>query len=193
AAAIVLSAIALTAWVVAPERPETGTGLIAVAGLNAVRLARWAGDRTWRDPLVLILHVSFAFVPLGLCLTGLAILFPDAVPAAAGFHAFGAGAIGAMTLSVMVRATLGHTGRELRAGAVGTTVFAAVLIAALLRICAAFHPEQMALLHASAAAWCVAFFGYALFFGEMLVRPRLRAGEEDRRYLGPWRHAVRRS
>lgn len=181
AAAIVLSALALAAWTVVPDHAATGAALVAAALINAARLARWAGDRTVRDPLVLILHLSYAFVPIGLLLTGLAAAFPQAVPAAAGLHALGVGAIGCMTLSVMVRATLGHTGRELRAGIDGCAVFGAILAAAVLRICAAFHPEQTALLHLSAAAWTIAFLGYVLLFGGMLLRPRLRVGEEEGR------------
>ncbi|BCH29587.1 short-chain dehydrogenase [Mesorhizobium sp. L-8-10] len=181
AATILLSALALTAWTVVPDHPATGTALVAAALINAARLARWAGDRTVRDPLVLVLHLSYAFVPIGLLLTGLASIFPQAVPAAAGLHALGVGAIGCMTLSVMVRATLGHTGRELRAGADGCAVFGAILAAAVLRICAAFLPEQTALLHLSAAAWTIAFLGYVLLFGGMLLRPRLRVGEEEGR------------
>ena len=179
AGVIILSALALAAWCVVPERTDTGAVLVAAAILNAARLARWAGDRTWRDPLVLVLHLAFAFVPLGLLLAGLAALFPQMVPAAAGLHAFGAGAIGCMTLAVMVRATLGHTGRDLRAGFDGCAVFAAILLAAVLRICAAFHPGEAILLHGSAGAWAAAFIGYSVFYGRMAMRPRLRAGEKD--------------
>ncbi len=181
AATILLSALALAAWTIVPDHAATGAALVAAALINAVRLARWAGDRTFRDPLVLILHLAYVFVPIGLLLAGLAAAFPEAVPAAAGLHALGVGAIGCMTLSVMVRATLGHTGRELRAGIDGCVVFGAILAAAVLRICVAFHPEQMALLHLSAAAWAIAFLGYALLFGGMLFQPRLRAGEEEGR------------
>ncbi|MHA6688241.1 NnrS family protein [Mesorhizobium sp. A556] len=178
-AVIVLGTLALAAWSLFPGRVETGAVLVSAAVLNTIRLARWAGDRTWRDPLVLILHLAYAFVPVGLLLAGLAAVFPQTVPPAAGLHAFGVGAVGCMTLAVMVRSTLGHTGRELRAGPEGRLVFAAILFAATLRICAAFHPEQMALLYASAASWTIAFLGYAVLFGPMLVRPRLRAGERD--------------
>lgn len=180
-AAISLSLIALALWVAFPAWQETGVCLIVAAIINAVRLARWAGDRTWRDPLVMILHLSFAFVPFGFALAGLAALCPQAVPTAAVLHALGVGAIGSMTLSIMVRATLSHTGRELRAGTEGVLVFASVLIAAILRICAAFLPEHTQLLRASALAWSLAFLGYVLQFGWMLFRLRLRAGEEDRR------------
>ena len=169
-----LSAAALAAWTLFPYSVAAG-GLLLAAGLaNAVRLARWAGDRTLRDPLVLILHLAFLFVPLGLVLCGLAALTPDLVPAAAGIHAFGAGAIGSMTLAVMVRATLGHTGRELRAGPAALAIFTAAILAGVLRIAAAFLPASIHLLHLSALLWSAAFLGFAAAFGAMLLSPRLR-------------------
>lgn len=174
-ATIALSGLSLVAWACFPDQPATAAMLLVAALLNTVRLVRWAGDRTVRDPLVLILHIAYAFVPLGLVLAGLAILLPQAVPPAAGLHAFGVGAIGSMTLAVMARATLGHTGRELHAGAGSCLVFAAIVVSGLLRIAAAFLPGAPALLHGSAAAWTVAFLGYALLYGGMLVRPKLRA------------------
>ena len=182
-AIIVFTALVLLGWTFVPSRTGTGIALIVAAVLNAARLARWAGVRTFRDPLVLILHLAYAFVPIGFMLTGLSALTPDTVPLAAGLHAFGVGAAGSMTLSVMVRATLGHTGRELRAGAEGCVVFAMILMAAVLRICAAFHPEQLVLLYGSAGAWAIAFLGYAVFFGGMLARPRLKPGEDEGRIV----------
>src|SRR5262245_35284098 len=64
------AAIALAAWVVAPVHAATAVLLIAAALFQAVRLARWAGDRTLADRLVLVLHVGYAFVPLGFLLVG---------------------------------------------------------------------------------------------------------------------------
>ncbi len=175
AAAIVLSAVALAAWTFLPGRVETGVALLVAAALNLGRLLRWAGDRTARDPLVLILHLAYAFIPAGLLLAGLSIVADDTVPAAAAAHAFGVGAIGCMTLAVMTRATLGHTGRDLRADSGTRLVYAAIILAALLRIAAAFAPGEPMLLHGSAALWAVAFLGYGVVFGGMLVRPKLRA------------------
>lgn len=183
AAVILLSAAALIAWVIDPDRVLAGAALIAAALFNAVRLARWAGDRTLRDPLVLMLHLAYAFVPVGLFLASLAAMFPNGLPPAAGVHAFGVGAIGCMTVAVMMRATLGHTGRSLRAGVDGCFVFAAILFAAVLRLCAAFHPEQSILLDLSAAAWSAGFLGYAVLFGGMVLKPKLRAGEDEGRDL----------
>ncbi len=171
---IAVSGLALTAWAFLPERPETGAALLVAALLNTARLTRWAGDRTLRDPLVIVLHAAYLFVPLGFVLAGAAAFVPDVVVPAAGLHAFGVGAIGSMTLAVMARATLGHTGRELKAGSGTCMVFAAIIISSVLRIAAAFLPGVPALLHASAATWTLAFLGYALLYGGALVRPRLR-------------------
>ncbi|WP_163268913.1 NnrS family protein [Chelativorans alearense] len=172
AVSIAVSVLALASWTLAPELVLSAVLLAAAATLQALRLARWAGDRTVRDPLVLVLHLAYAFIPLGLLLLSLAILAPDTVPVGAGMHALGGGAIGAMTLSVMVRATLGHTGRAVEAGGGAVFIFAAVFIAALLRILAAFDP-QMVWIHAAGSAWALAFLGFAVIYGGALLRPRI--------------------
>ncbi|GGB02664.1 short-chain dehydrogenase [Brucella endophytica] len=173
AVTIVISALALAAWAFAPETFIAGFALLIAGGINLVRLARWAGDRTLRDPLVLILHVAYVFVPAGFLLAGIAIFAPGTVPPVAAIHAFGAGAMGAMTLAVMARATLGHTGRDLRAGTGTCMIFAGITLSALLRIAEPFTGST-ALLHASAALWALAFLGYAALYGQALVTPRLR-------------------
>jgi len=174
-ATIALSAVGLAAWTFFPDNVATGVLLIAGAAFNAVRLARWAGDRTPADPLVLILHIAFAFVPLGLALAGLAVFAPGAVPGVAGIHALAVGAVACMTLAVMTRASLGHTGRELTASAGTRAIFAAIVMAAILRVAAAMAPATAILLHISAAFWVAAFVGYAVLFGGMLMRPRRQA------------------
>jgi uncharacterized protein involved in response to NO len=174
-AAIAISTIALGAWVILPAHSGSGALLVGAALLNTARLARWAGDRALRDPLVLILHLAFVLVPIGFLLCGLAALCPDVVSPAAGLHAFGVGAIGCMTLAVMTRVTLGHTGRSLTAGTGTCVLYVAVIAAAALRIVAAFLADNEMLLLVSATAWAIAFLGYAILFGKMLVRPRAMA------------------
>jgi uncharacterized protein involved in response to NO len=171
---ILVSAFALAAWTFLPIFGATGVLLIASALLNAARLSRWAGERCWRDPLVLVLHAAYAFLPLGLLLAGLGVLHPEFVPTAAGVHAFGTGAVGTMTLAVMIRATLGHTGHALKAGPAAQMIFYAVILAALLRLAAACNPSVDFLMPLSGVVWSIAFLGFVLFFGGMLVRPRTR-------------------
>ena len=174
-ATIVISALALALWAFLPERIEIALALIVAAILNVIRLSRWAGDRTFRDPLVLILHVAYAFVPLGMALAALAAVRPETVAQAASIHAFSIGVIGTMTLAVMVRATLGHTGRELRAGKAGCFVFASVLVASAARIGEALGLPGEWLIHLAACAWGSAFLGFAVIYGGMLLRPRLQS------------------
>jgi len=167
AVTLAASALALTAWIAAPAHPVAGAMLVVAGILQIVRLARWAGDRTLADRLVLILHVAYLFVPLGFIFVGLS-FFVDAVPVSAGLHAWTAGAIGLMTLAVMTRATLGHTGQPLQASAATQAIYVCVLIAAVLRICAAFH-GSMILLEAAGTLWIVGFAGFSLAYAPLLA------------------------
>lgn len=171
---IIIATMALALWVIWPDEAASGVFLLVAGGLNFARMIRWAGDRTWRDRLVLVLHAAYVFVPMGLVFSGLAALWPQAIPPVTGIHVFGVGAIGAMTLAVMTRSTLGHTGRELHADLVTSAIYAAILGATLTRLAAAFLPEMTMLLHLSATLWVAAYFGFALHYGPMLMRKRLK-------------------
>lgn len=166
---IAASAIALGCWVVSPFALWTGAALLATGALHVVRLARWAGDRTLREPLVLVLHVAYAFVPAGFVLAGLAALWPEIAPASAGIHAWTAGAIGMMTMSVMTRASLGHTGQPLTASALTLAIYASLFLAALLRIGAAFT-GGIGLMHGAGTLWVLAFGAFAACYGRLLIR-----------------------
>jgi uncharacterized protein involved in response to NO len=171
---VALGAVALVCWVVASASQFTGAALALAGLLHLVRLARWAGDRTWRDRLVLILHVGYFFVPLGFLLNAASAF--GLVPAGAGIHAWMVGAAGTMTLAVMSRATLGHTGQTLTASSATQAIYAAVLVAALARICAVLEPAHSEpLLHVAAFAWAAAFFGFAIWFGPLLLGWQARA------------------
>jgi uncharacterized protein involved in response to NO len=166
-----VTAATLVLWTVRPTGQLIAAALVIAGVVNTVRLARWAGDRTCRDRLVLILHVGYAFVPLGFLLANAAAL--DIVVFSAGVHAWTVGAAGTMTLAVMTRASLGHTGNALVASPMTQAIYATVVIASLARICASLEPGWSdALLHVTAFAWCAAFFGIALSFGPMLTGSR---------------------
>jgi uncharacterized protein involved in response to NO len=169
AVALAAGVAALVCWSVAPLHEVAGWALVLASVLHLVRLSRRAGDRTVTDRLVLVLHVAYAFVPVGFALVGLSILAPQFWPASAGLHAWAAGAIGLMTLAVMTRATLGHTRRALVASVPTQLIYGFALIAALFRIAAAFAASP-ALLYAAAGAWVLAFGGFAVIYGPILLR-----------------------
>jgi len=173
-AVIGLSALGLIAWIAAPLTMITGVVMGFAGALHLVRLARWAGDRTWRERLLVILHVGYAFVPLGFLLNALAGF--GVLPPSAGIHAWMAGAAGIMTLAVMTRASLGHTGQALTASAVTQGIYAAIIIAALARVSAVLLPVHGdLLLHIAACGWIVAFLGFAAAFGPLLAGNPRRA------------------
>lgn len=171
-AAVALLAAALIAWAFLPEYRVSGVLLIAAALLNAVRLSRWTGQATWAEKLLLILHVGYAWLVLGVTLLGLSIVNLG-VPVASAIHALTAGATAVMILAVMPRVTLGHTGRELMANHATTAVFVLVNAAAVARVCASWHAEFMAiLLLVAGACWIAAFGLFELVYGPMLLTRR---------------------
>lgn len=170
------SALALACWIALPFSVLSGVLLLIAGLLQTIRVLRWAGDRTLADRLVLVLHVAYAFVPIGFLVSGAAILWPTHWPISAGLHAWTTGAVGLMTLAVMTRASLSHTGQALVASVPTQLIYLCALVAALARILAAFEPSS-ALLYIAAAAWFLAFGGFAIFFGSLLIgRPPVWAG-----------------
>ncbi len=166
-----VSVCAMIVWVVVPSGALAASALGIAGVLHVVRLARWAGDRTISDRLVLILHVAYAFVPVGFFLAALSSL--DILAPAAGIHAWTGGAIGSMTIAVMTRASLGHTGQALSASIPTQAVYAAIVVAALARICAALDPTySIPLLMIAGMAWAAAFLGFALAYAPLLCRAR---------------------
>ena len=175
AVTIAASAATLALWVALPNAPVTGAVLLGAGVLHLVRLSRWAGDRTLRDRLVLILHLGYAFIPLGFLLTGAA-AFGFVAPAA-GVHAWAGGAVGTMTLAVMTRASLGHTGHALQASWGTQAIYAAIVIAALTRVAAALLPAQAyGLLALAALLWSAAFLGFGAIYGPIVMRGRTPSG-----------------
>lgn len=165
--------LALAFWTLVPEHRFTGLGLLLAGAGQFARLARWAGDRTAGEPLVLVLHVAYGFLPLGALTTGAEIVWPGRFGGTAALHPWMAGAIGLMTLAVMTRATLGHTGQTLTADRATVAIYSAVLVSVIARLAAGLMPPFAQNLYALAGlAWILAFAGFAAVYGRLLVRPR---------------------
>jgi uncharacterized protein involved in response to NO len=171
---LITTAIAAAGWVVAPDSKLVGAGLALAGAANLARLARWRGGASLAEPLVWILHVGYAWLGLALLMLGGSALVPDRIPLSAGIHALTTGAIGVMTMAMMTRAILGHTGRPRAAGRGGLAIYLLLNAGAALRIAAALlaaHPAL--LLGLSSAAWCGGFLAFTAIYGPMLVTPRI--------------------
>lgn len=170
-ATVGFSALVLLLWIARPLDRTTGGLLLSCGFMHIVRLVRWTGHRTFADRLVLILHVAYAFIPAGFLLSALGALNLD--PPSAGIHAWTGGAIGTMTLAVMSRATLGHTGRRLEASPVTHLIYASVVVAALARVCAVLEVDHTgAFLAVAGIAWAAAFLGFAAAYSVAFWSPR---------------------
>jgi uncharacterized protein involved in response to NO len=162
----------LFGWVFFPSLGAIGLLLLLGAALNFWRLLRWRGFATAAEPLLLILHIGYFWLVLGVALLGAAMLDAD-LPLSAAIHSLTAGAIGTMILAVMTRATRGHTGRDLSADRATTLIYALVTLAAITRVTAAFAASwTLPLLMVSAGFWLAAFGGFLLCYGPMLLGPR---------------------
>ncbi|MBK1696571.1 NnrS family protein [Rhodovibrio salinarum] len=160
--------VAVLAWTLLPDTRVTGGVMFGVGLLNAGRVARWCAWQAWREPLILVLHLGYAWLAAGFLLLGLQMLVPGLLGTSA-VHALTAGAMGTMVLAVMTRATRGHTGRALSADVPTVLLFVALTLAVLLRLAAPLVPQLfLVLLGAAALAWAAAFGGFVLFYAPML-------------------------
>jgi uncharacterized protein involved in response to NO len=176
--ALDLAAIAsFVAVLVCDAAAVTSVAAAVVAAVAAVltlaRTARWGARHSLREPLLWILHAGYLWIPLGLALRAAAALTP-LVPPSAATHALTVGAIGSLTLGMMARVSLGHTGRALVAPRPITVAFALVTLAALLRV---LTPIVAPSLYASSlvlvgALWTLAFVAYVVVYAPLLTAPR---------------------
>jgi uncharacterized protein involved in response to NO len=165
-------------WAFAASPRGFGLLLLFSAGLHAIMLAQWKGAATWREPLLLILHVGYGWLVFGLLLLGLS-LFDLGIPESAAVHALTAGAFAVMILAVMTRASLGHTGRALHANRLTIWLYAFANLAALLRVGAALSPEFSTLLiRLSALFWINAFLLFVADYAPILWAPRFSGNKE---------------
>lgn len=170
-AVIVLSVLAFALWVILSDSPVTGTLALILAAMHAVRLYRWRGWTTTREPLVTVLHLAYAFVPSGFLAIGAAAF--GLIGQISALHLLSVGTITAMMLAVMTRATRGHTGRELTASRLTCLSYAAIFLCALIRPLAEVMPDHPAAIYAVAGLLWLGAFGAFLFeYGPMLVLRR---------------------
>jgi uncharacterized protein involved in response to NO len=173
AVAIALAGCSVLLWIFQPQSLVTGW-LFLIAGVATCgRLMRWYGWLTWPEPLVMILHIGYGWFALSLLMLGGAML-EVGLPKEDAIHTFTTGAVGVMTLAVMTRASLGHTGRVRHAGLLTVLMYSLVNLGALLRV---FGPSAglplNPVLAIAAGSWSGAYILFASIYGPYLLRPSL--------------------
>jgi uncharacterized protein involved in response to NO len=171
-AIMIVSGLALLAWIGLPDHRGTGLALVASGVANLWRLSRWRGGATLSDRLVLILHGGFLLASTGFLIAAVHAFRPDLISAPTATHVWAVGAIGSMTLAMMTRVTLGHTGRDFIASRATQAIYSAVLISLLARVAMEFAPGIMVpMMYMAAAAWILAFAGFVAAYAPTLVTP----------------------
>lgn len=171
-AALAATGLALALWVAAPEQSLTAAGMTLAGALLLVRLARWRGHRMLGEPIVLILHLGYLWLASAFLLFGASIV--GLLPQSSALHALTAGAIGTMTLAVMTRASLGHTGRAIVADRSIQAIYALVTAGAVLRVAAPLVPDlYIPLLAAGGTLWSGAFLLFAIRYARVLWGKRV--------------------
>ncbi|MDH3580635.1 MAG: NnrS family protein, partial [Hyphomicrobiales bacterium] len=177
-ACLVLSVAAIVFLAVDVAKVIIGMAALGAAVANAVRLAGWRSLATLRQPILWVLHLGYGWIVVAFALLGVAMLSSQ-VSEIAAFHAFGTGAVGTMTLAIMSRAALGHTGRPIVAPRPVVAAYLLVTVSALLRtfgptLAPGLYSELMLL---SGAAWIVAFALFTAVFAPILLQPRVRGDQ----------------
>ncbi len=172
--ALVAGGVALVLWVLFPGFTVTCWFCLIAALLQFIRMTRWAVHQTFSERLVLILHVGFAFIPFGFLLVGGAILWPHLLAPSAAVHAWTAGAVGVMTLAVMTRASLGHSGQPLVATRGIEASYLLVVMAAFLRIASGLTIAPDWLIDVAGMAWILGFSLFVFQFAPLLVKSRIK-------------------
>lgn len=175
--AITMIATALLAvgWTINPFHQLTILGSVLIAALHGVRLSRWRGLSTVADPIMIVLHVGYAWIPAGFLLGAWA-AFSDVLMFSAALHGLSIGAIGLMIIAVGSRAALGHTGRELKSSRPMTLVYTMIFASTVFRILAGTAVYYIEFLAASVVAWCLAMLIFLIAYYPVLTRPRVEQG-----------------
>ena len=165
-------AVLLLATLDLAAAPPAWTGSIALACalLHGWRTARWQGWRVADVPLVLVMHLGFAWLILAFVLKAAAEL-GGIVPEAMWLHAFTIGSLGLMMLGLMTRVSLRHTGRPLRVPPAMIVACVLIFAATMLRLAASLHGPHSPAIVLSAGLWAASFALYFLTFWKVLLSP----------------------
>jgi len=170
---LVATILALLAWVLAAPGWLMAP-LAALAGaLLAVRVAGWRGYAVGNRPILWILHLAYAWLPVSFLLLAASAL--GWVMPGVAEHAFAVGVVGTAIIAMITRTALGHTGRRLAAGRAEVAAYWLVVAAAVLRVLGplVWPAGFLHWLYGAALCWVLGFTLYALAYAPRLARPRV--------------------
>ena len=170
----ILSVLAvLAAGQIAPGGAAVGGLSLAAAVINGVRLAGWKGWLVRDQPITWVLHLGYGWLVAGLAVRGLA-LAGGAVAETTALHVLTIGAVGTMTLAIMTRAALGHSGRALKTPPAITYAYLLISAATVLRVGGplAMPDLQHGAVILAGVGWCLAFASFTVVYWPILTGPR---------------------
>lgn len=165
-------ALGIVAVILDPAGVIAGSVLLFAGIMHAIRLVRWRGVHSWREPIVIMLHLGYFWVPAGLVLLGVAILRPDVMSSRDALHALTGGAMSCMIIAIAGRAALGHTGREVRAGWALNSAFGLIWVSTVLRVMVGFAGSgYVTILAIATLMWIGGWLAFLMGYAPVLLGP----------------------
>lgn len=146
----------------------------ALLALHALRLAGWYTAGIWKKPLLWVLYIAYLWIIVGFALRTLSAL--GAVSPLLAVHAFGYGGIALITLGMMARVSLGHTGRSVaEPPSLITPIFLLLFSGSLVRVVLPLLvPHWYAQwIGIAQILWIIPFALFAWLYAPMLIKPRI--------------------
>lgn len=147
-----------------------GALCLGAGAANCCRLWGWKNRATLKEPIVWILHAAFLLLALGYLLYGCSLMV-ESFSQTASLHLLAVGAIGSMTLAMMTRASLGHSGRSLKVSAPIILAYLLMIAAALTRAFGTLAFDYFQVMLVSGGLWIVAFGLFAWVYYPILAEP----------------------
>ncbi|NVK21782.1 MAG: NnrS family protein [Kangiellaceae bacterium] len=174
-----VSSIASFALFAASDLLHLPSTLILVLGISAVllncwRLVGWYNHQIWKVPLLWVLHLGYLFLILGILLKAMGTVWPALTFPA--LHAMTVGGLGMITLGMMARVSLGHTGRSIHQPPKSISwMFILVALACLIRVFVplAFSQYYVTAILVSSILWSLAFLWFAVIYTPYWIKPRV--------------------
>jgi uncharacterized protein involved in response to NO len=143
------------------------------AAIHGVRIAGWRPWRIGNRPLLWILHVAYAWIPIGFLL--LASSAADGALHSTAIHALTVGAVGCAIIGMITRTALGHTGHTLVAGRTERVCYSLMIAAALIRVTGPWFAGNVVRpwLDVAGACWSAAFIVYLIKYMPYLTASRV--------------------